>query len=1114
MRISILGTLEVATADAEPVVVGGFRVRALLAVLALEAGRIVTSERLIDALWPDEPPVNAANALQTLVRRLRVALRPYEIVQSRPGGYLLAINPAQVDALHFRTLTRAAHSPQDAGPSQALGSPHHARFPQDARASRDAGSLGPPRSSPEAGSPREASAAWEAGASGTAMLDEALALWRGAALADLGGVPYLANVAAGLEEDRLAAVEARAEVRLAAGEPADLAAEVSAHPLRERLCALEMRGLAAAGRQADALALFERTRGTLADELGVDPGPELRAAHLAVVSGDVPVRQAAPKRRDLPKGNVRVPLTTFIGREDELDLLTAVLGHARMVTIVGPGGAGKTRLAGEAALRMGARFDGTWMVELAPVTDPAAVPGAVLDALGLRDDRPGYSRKDPVPGTPHQGPGPLQQVVEALGERRVLIVLDNCEHLVDAAARLADDLLTSCPGVHVLATSREPLGVSGERLVPIPPLEPPPTGVGAARAAEYPSVRLLLDRATAARPAFALDEENVAAVVALCRRLDGMPLAIELAAARLRTMTPRQLADRIDDRFRLLTGGSRTALPRQQTLRAVVEWSWDLLDEPERELARRFAIFAGGATLESVEAVCGGTADVLGALADKSLVQVSPEGRYSMLETIRAYASDRLAEAGEGDTYRRRHVVHLLDLAERAVPELRTGAQIEWIERLSAERDDYAVALRWALDQRDVELALRLCAALNWYWWMCGYRRDGATWARQVLDLAGDSPPEGLVRVYTACLFADGVDRFAAIVSDRPAMEALSAHMDELIEAAEREGPTHPLLLIARAVMAGASGRDEHAAALLDRYAASDDLWLASSAKMMGGPHRSEKALEQAVAGFRKLGERWGLSEALLNLAALRAERGERADELIAETVSLTSEWVSPEETISTLTRLATLRAQSGDLDGAAADLAKARLGTAGRAAAGITDPARARRGVDEEISAFTLIQLGLGEAALAYRLGDIEESLAAYRGLFGLLTEAPAIPQLAVAVRTGYGRALAAGGDPEAGLEQHRLALGLLGATPDLPYLSVVLAGCALAELAGGAPERAAVLFGASAAVEPPDIAADTVAGTVSARAALGDSRYDGLHGKGAAMTRQEVYEMIGSIT
>ncbi|MEV0353594.1 BTAD domain-containing putative transcriptional regulator [Nonomuraea sp. NPDC050680] len=1085
MRISILGTLEVT--GAEPIAVGGFRLRALLAILALEAGRTVTSERLIDMLWPQEPPVNAANALQTLVRRLRVALRPYEIVESRAGGYVLAVDAEEVDALRFRRLTGFA----------------------------------------------------KLDLIGLAKLDEALALWRGPALAGLGAVPYLANVAAGLEEDRLAAVETRAEARLAAGLAADLGAEVAAHPLRERLCALEMRGLAAAGRQADALALFERTRRTLADELGVDPGPELRAAHLAVVSGEVPVRQNPPK--GLPKGNVRVPLTTFIGREDELDLLTTVLGHARMITIVGPGGAGKTRLAAEAALRMGARFDGTWMVELASVTDPAALPGAVLDALGLRDDRPGHAHHKPeVTGYPRQGPDTpgtwadgrpggrraLQQVVEALGERRVLIVLDNCEHLVDDAARLADDLLAGCPGLHVLATSREQLGVPGERLTPIPPLEPPPTGVDATRAAEYPSVRLLLDRATAARPAFALDEGNVAAVVALCRRLDGMPLAIELAAARLRTMTPRQLADRIDDRFRLLTGGSRTALPRQQTLRAVVEWSWDLLDEPERELARGFAVFAGGATLESVEAVCGGTAHVLGALADKSLVQVSPAGRYSMLETIRAYAADRLAESGEMAAYRRRHAVYLLDLAERAVPQLRTGAQIEWIERLSAERDDCSVALRWALDERDVEIALRLCAALNWYWWMCGYRHESASWTGQVLDLAGDTPPPGLVRAYVACLFAGWVSKFATIVNDRAAMQALSVRMDELITAAEREGPVHPLMLISRAVMASAAGEDDRAAALLDHFAESDDLWLASSARMIGGPHRSEERLEQAVAGFRKLGERWGLSEALLNLAALRAARGAPTDDLIAETQSLTSEWASSEETISTLTRMATLRAQSGDLDGAAADLARARRGVAAdritgraadettdRASGGIADRADDRAGADAEISAFTLIQLGLGEAALAYRLGDVETSLATYRDLFPLLAEAPPIPQLAVAVHAGYGRALTAGGDPAAGLEQHCLALGLLGPTPDLPYLSIVLAGCALAELSGGDPDRAAVLFGASAAVEPPDASADTIVGTASAKAALGDARYDDLYGKGATMTRQEVYEMIGSI-
>ncbi|TMR26439.1 AfsR/SARP family transcriptional regulator, partial [Nonomuraea zeae] len=638
MRISILGPMEV-EGDGGPVAVGGFRLRALLGVLAVDAGRTVTTERLIDALWPDAPPVNAANALQTLVRRLRVALRPHEVVQSRPGGYALAVPADSVDALLFRRLVRTPDG-----------------------------------------------------------VDRALALWRGRALADLTAVQPLANVAAALEEERLSAVESRAELRLTAPDraparasgpvpagapadpPADLAAELpvellaelAANPLRERLAALAMRALAGSGRQAEALELFERTRRRLARELGVDPGPELRAAHLAVLSGEPRLTRAgdrqAPDGQRLDgqrldgqrldgqrldrqgenghgrdgrvrgaRGNVRPPRTSFIGREAELGRLTDLLARTRIVTLVGPGGAGKTRLATEMALK--SDLDDAWLIELAPISDPADVPGAVRDALGLRDERPAYHRPEDVKD-------PVEQVAEALAGRPALLVLDNCEHLVNAAAVLAERLLTECPALRVLATSREPLSLPGEHLAPVPPLEPPPAGANPEQAGGYPSVRLLLDRAAAASPRFTLDDTNVAAVVSLCRRLDGMPLAIELAAARLRTMTPQQLADRIGDRFELLTGGSRTALPRQQTLRAVVEWSWDLLDERERVLARRLAVFAGGATLEAVESVCGSTADVLGALADKSLVQVSPAGRYSMLETIRAYAAERLEEAG------------------------------------------------------------------------------------------------------------------------------------------------------------------------------------------------------------------------------------------------------------------------------------------------------------------------------------------------------------------------------------------------------------------------------------------------------------------------------------
>ncbi|GAA3169622.1 BTAD domain-containing putative transcriptional regulator [Nonomuraea roseoviolacea subsp. carminata] len=1021
MRISILGPLEV-EGDEGPVAVGGVRLRALLALLALEAGRTVTTERLIDALWPHEPPANAANALQTLVKRLRAALRPYEAVESRPGGYALAVEPDDVDALRFRRTARSG---------------------------------------------------------------EGLELWRGPALADLTSVPLLANAAAALEQDRLAAVEAR----LAAGAPVELTAEVAAHPLRERLAALAMRALAAEGRQAEALELFERTRRTLADELGVDPGPELRAAHVAVVSGDVPTPEPpAPPRR---RGNVRAPRTSFIGREAELDQLADLLARARVVTLVGPGGAGKTRLATELALRSA---EAAWMVELAPVTDPHEVVGTVLDALGLRDDRPPYRM-------PADGADPVAQVAEAVAGRPALLVLDNCEHLVDAAAELAERLLTACPGLRVLATSREPLNVPGEHLAPVPPLAPPPVGADPVRAEAYPSVRLLLDRARAARPGFAIDEGNVAAVVALCRRLDGMPLAIELAAARLRTMTPRQLADRVDDRFRLLTGGSRTALPRQQTLRAVVEWSWDLLDAEERVLARRLGVFAGGATLEAVEAVeavCGGAADVLGALADKSLVQVSPEGRSSMLETIRAYALERLAEAGEAGEYRRRHAAYLLDLAERAVPELRTAAQTAWLERMAPERDDFAAALRWAVEERDVESALRLCGALTWYWWMCGYRREATAWAAQVLDLAGDEPPPGLAGAYTSCMFGYGVSMLGTIVDDRPAMLALSHRMDRLVEVAEKEGPLHPMLKLSRVVMAAVAGREKVAAELLGGYVESDDPWLASSALMIGGlSRRTEEDLERSVAGFRRLGDRWGLTEALLGLAELRTARGAPTGDIIAEVWGMTSRWVGADEEISTLIRLAELRMRGGDLDGAGEDLA------------------RARAGVDEDTTPHTLFLLGMGEAGYACLRGEPDRGLEIYRGLFDLLAQAPPMAQLAASLRTAYGRALARTGEPDAAIEQHRLALGALGqGNPGWPLLSPVLAGFALAAQAAGDQERAAVLFGASSAVEPRDTSLDTVEGLETARAALGDEHFEECFARGAAMSKEEVYGMVGSTT
>ncbi|MFI6989215.1 BTAD domain-containing putative transcriptional regulator [Nonomuraea wenchangensis] len=1043
MRISILGPMEV-EGEAGPVPVGGLRLRALLAVLALEAGRMVTAERLIDVLWPDDPPTNAANALQTLVRRLRVALRPEEVLRSRPGGYLLAVSEDDVDALRFRRL-----------------------------AGRRQGS------------------------------EEALRLWRGEALAGLTGVPYLRDVAEGLEQERLGAVEARAETLLAAGDADGLAgelrAELTAHPLRERLGALAVRALAATGRQAEALDLYERVRRRLADELGVDPGAELRDAHLAALTGGP---SPAPSR--LRTGNVRPARTGLIGREAELERLAALLERARIVTVVGPGGVGKTRLALETALLAsagaGANGDtgagGSWMVELASVSDPAEVPGAVCDALDLRDDRP-----VPYMTAPAAPADALARVAEAIGGRRALLVLDNCEHLLDAAASLVERLLAACPQLRVLATSREPLSVPGEHLAPVPPLELPPEGVTPERAATYPAVRLLVERAVAARPAFALDDGNVAAVTQLCRRLDGLPLAIELAAARLRSMTAAQLAERLDDRFRLLTGGSRTALPRQQTLRAVVGWSWDLLEAEERVLAARLGVFAGGATLESVEAVCGREAGaVLGALVDKSLVE-RVGGRYRMLETIRAYALERLAEAGETEEYRSRHAACLLDLAERAVPELRTAAQIHWIERLAAERDDFAAALRWAVDAGETGTALRLCAALTWYWWMCGYRQESVAWATQVTALAGDTPPRGLTAAYLCCLFAAGVGRFAEVADDPERMRELSDRFDELVEQAEREGPVHPMIRISRAIAAAAAGRDGHAAELTRTYVASEDRWLASSALMVHGMERDEEALERAVAGFREVGDRWGLTEALLALASLRAARGVPTDDLIAETRSLTSRWVVAEEAVSTLVRLAELRARNGDLDGAREDLA------------------RAGAAVDEDVSPLTRLRLGMAEAADAERRGDLDAALARYRDLYEVLAESPPIGRFAVSLLTAHGRALTRAGALGQALDLHRRALERLGtAGQDRPLLAEVLSGFALAVLAAGDAERAAVLFGASSAAHPHLGAglqldpAEAAEGLARARKALGEERFRHHFTTGAALSREEIGALAGA--
>ncbi|MGY6656893.1 BTAD domain-containing putative transcriptional regulator [Amycolatopsis sp. TRM77291] len=1020
MRFRVLGATEVRRDDGTTVPIGGPRVRTLFALLALEAGRVVPAERLIDGLYGEQPPEGVANALQSQVSRLRGALKKLAPVEFSPAGYRLAVDPDDVDARRFERLAAEGRRTLAAGDA--------------AKASE--------------------------------LLRDALGLWRGPAFADITDAPFRDPQVTRLNELKTSAIEDRVEAELKLGKHEDVLAElrevIDEQPLRERPRALLIRALHAAGRQAEALTAFEDARRVLADELGTDPGPELAAAHLAVLRGETPVKATSAV---LP-----AQLTSFIGREGDLRHVLDRLESSRLVTLTGPGGAGKTRLAIEtaAAVDLPAVF-----AELAPYTEDADVAHAVLTALGLRTVPLGTVTA-PVENAP------LERLIDALAERAVLLVLDNCEHLIEAAAKLAARLLGAAPALRVLATSREPLGITGEVVSPVPRLAVPPPGTPPARSLEFAAIRLFADRARAGDPGFVVDDDTAGDVQRVCAALDGLPLAIELAAARVRTLPVGEIAARLDDRFGLLSRGSRAAESRHRTLRAVVEWSWDLLDEDERLLARRLTVFAGGTTLADAEAVCAvpDIAELLPSLVDRSLVERTGD-RYRMLETIRAFFAGKLAEAGETERLRRAHAEHFLALAEEADPMLRTGDQLVWLARLDAAYDDLLAALRWAAES-DVRIALRLSAALVLYWWMRGRRFEGSTLCMEVVKRLGERAPDGLEEEYQLCVLTA-----AAGLRGSAHAEALDRHLP-LVDGLMLDiakAPRNPALLLLMGVVSGPPGDDD---ALIKRsrvLLANSDAWSLALAPtgyglralMQGELDTAEEFLLEGAQAFRSIGERWGLSMALDHLSQILIWTNRQAEalETMNEALRLMRELGASDDNADLLCRRGGSKLLHGDAAGARADFELA------------IEIAR-RAGMPESRAA--------GYVGLSF-LARHEGDLAAARALSErALSECSGGSFAAEGVRAGakisLGWVLAAEGDADGAEELHRLALVSADRWHDSTTMACAVEGLAGVALVRGDAERAAVLIGAAVTIRGTPFAVDLDAALLrtTVRERLGD--------------------------
>ena len=824
----------------------------LLARLLLSPGRAVAASSLIDRLWGETTlPADPVNALQLRVSKLRRALAVHGVEVTRASsGYVAEVDPEQVDLHRFVHRVQAARAVRRNGAGEQ--------------------------------------------ADAVALYDEALAQWRGDPLADFAGEPWATVEAARLQQLRLAAQTERAEAALGLGRAGEVAADleplVADDPRQEALAGLLMTALYRSGRQAEALEVFERTRRCLDDELGLLPSAALRALHSQVLQQDpelapvatpqpAPAAAAPPASRTLP-----VPSLRLVGRDDELQSLEHLLATHRLVTLVGPGGAGKTSLAVAAADAVADRFEQrVHLARLAAVGRAADVPLAVAESLGV----------------PLDGADPNAHVrsrlLAYLAHRRLLLVLDNCEHVVDAVAALADGIVTGAPGVTLLATSREALGVPGEVQVSVAPLACPPADAPASDVASYPAAALFLERAHAAGARRTWDEADLQALTRVCARLDGMPLALELAAARMSALSLPELAERLDDRFGLLTTGPRTADARQRTLRATVEWSHALLSEPERQVFRRLAAFHGGWSLAAAEAVAAGgdvsrgdVLDVLGHLVNRSMV-VADAGhptRYRMLETLRQYAGDELALSGEADEVAGRHAAYFRRLADDAERTLRGNGQRQTLTRLREEHPNLRAALSWlAADPDRLDDGLQLAAALGLYWHL-GRHVEGREVLRDLVARPGGTP---LARA-RALQAVSIVERpRACLVHPSPRCAQTARDSLELfseIGDAHRAALSRVLLAVELLDGSDAERLESLLAQAEQQFSAESDEWghavvafVRLQAFLRAGDEARARVTGRVAAdAFRRLDEAWGLSAVLYHLGWGLKEFGQYAE--------------------------------------------------------------------------------------------------------------------------------------------------------------------------------------------------------------------------------------------